>query len=679
MPFTQRTHSSHDHPGRLLALICCCLFGLMGIGPARAATEVTLQLRWQHQFQFAGYYAAIAQGYYRDAGLQVILKEGGPGIDAVAEVVSGRSHFGVGLSSLALDYLNGAPVMMLANVFQHSPNTLIARGNNRHLADLANGGRIAIMVGQQDAELKAMFVDEGIALDKLDLSTTSRHLEDFLAGRIDAFNGYVSNEPYLLDKLGVAFTSLKPQTYGIDFYGDLLFTHQNLAANDPALVSAFRTASLRGWQYALDHPDEIIDLILRDYNGQHKTREHLLFEAKALTELIQHQVIELGHANPGRWQHIVDVYRRFGLVHGQQSLNGFLYQSEGPLDWQSLYPILLIAGAAILLGSVLLFFIYRNNRRLARALADKTLSEARYRVMFETSPAAGLLWADDFTILDWNKEATRLFGWTLEEVKGRRFIDFLVVPGEQGLPLANLERLQHNELPHSINNNLTRDGRQLTCEWRNARIPDTPGGKACNISLAIDISERLRLEKENRRMAFRDPLTQLPNRRLLHDRLDRLLRRLRREGGYGSMLFLDLDNFKPLNDRHGHALGDLLLQEVARRLHSCVRESDTVGRFGGDEFVVLIDGLDRDPETARQQAKRVAHKVLTSLGECYRLQQEPGAEIIEHRCTASIGVTLFDAQDSETGIFRQADAAMYQAKTTGRNRYCLAEEPILEP
>jgi len=95
-----------------------------------------------------------------------------------------------------------------------------------------------------------------------------------------------------------------------------------------------------------------------------------------------------------------------------------------------------------------------------------------------------------------------------------------------------------------------------------------PGGKACNISLAIDISERLRLEKENRRMAFRDPLTQLPNRRLLHDRLDRLLRRLRREGGYGSMLFLDLDNFKPLNDRHGHALGDLLLQEVARRLHS---------------------------------------------------------------------------------------------------------------
>ena len=310
----------------------------------------------------------------------------------------------------------------------------MARGNNRHLADLANGGRIAIMVGQQDAELKAMFVDEGIALDKLDLSTTSRHLEDFLAGRIDAFNGYVSNEPYLLDKLGIAFTSLKPQTYGIDFYGDLLFTHQNLAANDPALVSAFRTASLRGWQYALDHPDEIIDLILRDYNGQHKTREHLLFEAKALTELIQHQVIELGHANPGRWQHIVDVYRRFGLVHGQQSLNGFLYQSEGPLDWQSLYPILLIAGAAILLGSVLLFFIYRNNRRLARALADKTLSEARYRVMFETSPAAGLLWADDFTILDWNKEATRLFGWTLEEVKGRRFIDFLVVPGEQGLP-----------------------------------------------------------------------------------------------------------------------------------------------------------------------------------------------------------------------------------------------------
>ena len=287
-----------------------------------------------------------------------------------------------------------------------------------------------------------------------------------------------------------------------------------------------------------------------------------------------------------------------------------------------------------------------------------------------------MLWADDFTILDWNKEATRLFGWTLEEVKGRRFIDFLVVPGEQGLPLANLERLQHNELPHSINNNLTRDGRQLTCEWRNARIPDTPGGKACNISLAIDISERLRLEKENRRMAFRDPLTQLPNRRLLHDRLDRLLRRLRREGGYGSMLFLDLDNFKPLNDQHGHAAGDQLLIEVARRLHGCVREIDTVARFGGDEFVVVLGALHATRDESLALARNVAEKVGTVLARPYHLnvRQHDGTELaVEHACTSSIGATLyFDNGVRQEEILKRADSAMYRAKNEGRNRICFA-------
>lgn len=673
MPFAQ---SPYGRSGRFFFLLCCSLTWLTGAGPAWAETEVSLQLRWRHQFQFAGYYAAIQQGYYRDAGLRVTLREGGPGVDAVAEVVTGRSDFGVGLSSLVLDYLNGAPVVMLANIFQHSPSTLIARGYNRRLADLARGGRIALMVGHQDAELKAMFIDEGIALNKLDLSATSRHLEDFLAGRIEAFNGYVSNEPYLLEQRDVPYTSLKPQSYGIDFYGDLLFTRQALLKGKPGLVKAFREASLRGWQYALEHPDEIIDLILDRYNTEQKSRAHLAFEATALSGLIQHGMIEIGHTNPGRWQRIVDVYQRFGLVRERRPLDGFFYQASREIDWKNLSRILFIVTAAFVLAGMLVAFIYRSNRRLAKALAEKSDSEARYRVMFDTNPAAGMLWADDFTVLDWNREATKLFGWTPEEVKGRRFIDFMLAPDEQGLSLDSLNRLLHADLPHSINNNLTRDGRTITCEWRNARIPEHPGGVACNISLAIDISERLRLEKENRRMAFLDPLTQLPNRRLLHDRLDRQLRRLRREGGYGALLFLDLDNFKPLNDRYGHALGDLLLQDMAHRLLTCVRESDTVGRFGGDEFVILVDGLSNERAAACQQAERIAQKVLASLGERYRLQLDPGTEILEHHCSASIGLVLFDAQDNETDIFRQADAAMYRAKATGRSRYCLAEEPV---
>ena len=144
------------------------------------------------------------------------------------------------------------------------------------------------------------------------------------------------------------------------------------------------------------------------------------------------------------------------------------------------------------------------------------------------------------------------------------------------------------------------------------------------------------------------------------------------------MLFLDLDNFKPLNDQHGHALGDLLLQEVAQRLTACVRDSDTVGRFGGDEFVIIIDGLDRELAVACQQMERIAQKTLVSLGAPYILQLDADSARIEHRCTASIGLTLFDALGNETEIFRQSDAAMYRAKAAGRNRYCMAEEAYSE-
>jgi diguanylate cyclase (GGDEF)-like protein len=188
------------------------------------------------------------------------------------------------------------------------------------------------------------------------------------------------------------------------------------------------------------------------------------------------------------------------------------------------------------------------------------------------------------------------------------------------------------------------------------------------VSLANDISERQRLEEEIRQLAFFDPLTRLPNRRLLLDRLGRVLAALRRDGGHGALLFLDLDNFKPLNDSYGHAVGDLLLVEVARRLIECVRDMDTVARFGGDEFVVLLGRLDDDQAVARGHAEHLARKILDRVGDPYRLARAEIETAIEHRCTASIGLALFDAAADEEDILRRADTAMYAAKGEGRNR-----------
>ena len=184
-----------------------------------------------------------------------------------------------------------------------------------------------------------------------------------------------------------------------------------------------------------------------------------------------------------------------------------------------------------------------------------------------------------------------------------------------------------------------------------------------------------------RGMAYHDSLTKLPNRPLLLDRLQMALAACRRSGDHGALMMVDLDNFKPLNDTHGHAAGDLLLVEVARRLQGCVRHTDTVARLGGDEFIVLLSGLTGGAESARREASAVADKILAALALPYRLQDHgTGSAPIEHRCSASIGLTIFTGNEvDESALIRRADTAMYSAKQTGRHRVCSADETTHTP
>lgn len=183
--------------------------------------------------------------------------------------------------------------------------------------------------------------------------------------------------------------------------------------------------------------------------------------------------------------------------------------------------------------------------------------------------------------------------------------------------------------------------------------------------------EYILIESENRfrRLADYDVLTRLPNRRLLADRLSAAMASGKRSGCYGALLFLDLDNFKPLNDQHGHDVGDLLLLEVADRLKSCVREVDTVARLGGDEFVVVLSELDQDRQKSHDQARLIAEKIRTTLSEPYLLPLHGQSNSVEHHCSASIGVVLFAGHEyAQADIFKWADTAMYTAKKSGRNQ-----------
>src|SRR3989338_2915922 len=284
----------------------------------------------------------------------------------------------------------------------------------------------------------------------------------------------------------------------------------------------------------------------------------------------------------------------------------------------------------------------------------------------------------DGIIQSWNYGAEQIFGYKSAEVIGKQML-ILIPPDRLDEEPEILSRISRGEkVEHFETVRQRKDGRLINISTTMSTIFDSQG-KVVGISkIARDITERKQVEEQIRALAFYDTLTQLPNRRLLNDRLEQTMAASKRSGRYGALMFLDLDNFKPLNDTYGHGVGDLLLIEVAHRLISCVRETDTIARFGGDEFVVMLSELDADKAESTAQAGIVAEKIRVTLAEPYLLacKQEGNAEaIIEHRCAASIGVALFiNHEAGPEEVLKWADIAMYRAKEGGRNSICFYAE-----
>ena len=216
-----------------------------------------------------------------------------------------------------------------------------------------------------------------------------------------------------------------------------------------------------------------------------------------------------------------------------------------------------------------------------------------------------------------------------------------------------------------------KDGNVLWGEVFSKAIRDEHGKITGYHGITREITQRKQLQDQIRQLAFYDTLTQLPNRRLLNDRLRQALVVSKRSGRHSALMFVDLDNFKPLNDQHGHFVGDLLLIEAANRLKRIVREMDTVARFGGDEFVVMLGELDTDYAKSIDEAALVGEKIRAGLSASYLLtiaREGMAQSTVEHHCSVSIGVTLFiNHEASQDDILKWADSAMYQAKEAGRN------------
>jgi PAS domain S-box-containing protein len=420
-------------------------FSLMMFLPvtAKKPTAVTLQLKWKHQFQFAGYYAAVEKGFYKDAGIQVSLLEAVEGQNPSEAVIDGRAEFGVSTSDILIMRSHGNKVVVLANIFQHSPQILLAskKSGIQHVHDLIGK---TIAMEPNAADIIAFLNDEGIVTGKYIVDQHVFNADKLINGKIDVISAYSTDEPFVLQEANFEYTIISPSMGGIDFYGDGLFTTEALIKKDPLLVENFRAASLKGWKYAMENPEEIIELIYQKYSQRHSL-EHLRFEANQMKNLIMPDVVEIGYSNHGRWESIGNTYKKLKMVDASFTIDGLFYadyqKPQNEILWRLIAGFLLI----LLVVASVTYFFYNVSKKLRNEIKNRleiekklVESEEQYRSLVENSPDAIIIYKDEIIVFA-NKECLRLMrAVSMDELTGKPVLQF-VHPDYQSLVIERMK------------------------------------------------------------------------------------------------------------------------------------------------------------------------------------------------------------------------------------------------
>ncbi len=333
---------------QLTRMIAGCCFLLLGAAPGLGLEAVTVQLKWKHQFQFAGYYAAIEQGFYRDAGFDVAVNEGGPGIDVADLVSSGAADFGVCTTNVLREWSQGRRMVVLATIFQRSAAVILI-GRRAVISSASDLRGRTLMDAPGSDEIAAMLKREGI-----DYGSLSRIVHDGdprgLLNYADAMVANVGSDPIVLEQLGYTYRTFAPSSYGIDVYGDNLCTSESRARKQPGRVAAFRAATLKGWAYAVENKESVVDLIISKYSKK-KNREALLYEAESTSRLVGYDRQRIGEHTDARWQSIASTYRSLGLIPTDVVPDGMVWHPE--TRFLKLGLMLLFGAAGLALAAVL--------------------------------------------------------------------------------------------------------------------------------------------------------------------------------------------------------------------------------------------------------------------------------------------------------------------------------------
>lgn len=647
--------------------------------------NVTLVLPWKHQFQFAGYYIAKEMGFYEKAGLNVNIKEYDLKRDNTKAVSTQDFDFGIGHSSLILDKLNKYPNIVLLNaVHQSSPLVLVSkkRADISSLKDIA-GKKIMMSRDQAyTASINAMLSSEHLKMDSYKVVDTSFNPIDLINGNADLMMSYSSNEPFALREKGIDYTIFDPKDFGYDFYSDILFTSVQMTKKDPDIVKSFYTASMKGWEYAYNHIDESVEIILKDYNTQSRSKKALLFEAKTLKKLAFKDGVAFGKITEVRLKEIVNTYRLLGLVNENKKvdyssfkLNNLVYKEitikndeEKSILLKNLYyEYHQYIRVVIILFFISLLIAFYSRYRVKFLLKQKSEELSKNLKIFDEN-IASCRTNTKGVMISVSKAFCRGCGYTQNELLGNKHN---ILKGQ------DTPKSVYNDLWITISsghtwrgefNNIKKDGSSYWISALISPIYDKHDVIVAYNAIANDVTLKKVLEEFNKKLekevkertieleklATTDKLTSIYNRlRLDEELLDNYNNYLRYDKLY-SVILIDVDFFKKVNDTFGHQIGDEVLKGLSSIMKSCIRSTDILGRWGGEEFMIIspstnIDGAFTLSESIRSKIEETTFKTV-------------------NRVTVSVGIAQINSDLDEKSIITKADKALYKAKKNGRNR-----------
>lgn len=381
---------------------CPALLFWLTVIPALAADRVVLQLRWDHQFQFAGYYAAQWQGYYAEADLDVEIRSAiqndGRILSAVEEVAAGRAQFGIGSADILIARDQGYPLVVLASIFQSSAAAFYALADRPPLTpgslpNLRVARRVDDLI---DVELQAVLRAEGIDPGQVQPYPHQPGVDHLASGQVEVVPGYRISLPFDAEAQGLELQAMLPATYGVDFYGDSIFAHADTVSTSPDQVQRFVAASLKGWRYALEHSDEIArristELPRADDRTVEEKRAFNQFQSQGVQELTLYPVVPMGNINPDRWARMHHSLKAMGVVNDDFDLHQVIYNPEWVRqERQRRWLLLLTAGGGTLLLGILLMTGWSLGLRRAvrQAMAQMDVSERRFEQLFAGAPVA---------------------------------------------------------------------------------------------------------------------------------------------------------------------------------------------------------------------------------------------------------------------------------------------------